>query len=105
MIRMEDERMEISFTLNELDEVYLEALKYYQTYKKSIDLLKRIVDELQKYWQSEETGTYESFITLFNEKYKVLLDIGEQMKQYCDKLNEKKSSLQFASKSVINNFE
>lgn len=97
--------MEISFTLQEMENVYIEALGYYHTFKNSVDLLNEIIEELPKYWVSEETSTYEVFLQMFHQKYKKLIEISEKMNYFCEKINEKKEEYQKASENVINSFE
>ncbi|MBR2828078.1 MAG: hypothetical protein IKE70_02455 [Bacilli bacterium] len=97
--------MEISFTLQEMENVYMEALKYSKTFKNSIESLKMLIEELPKYWTSEETSTYEVFLQMFQQKYKKLIEISEKMNQFCEKINEQKVQFQQASKNVIDSFE
>ena len=97
--------MEMSFTLKEMDQVYIEGIEYYHSYKNAIETLKEIIEELPKYWTSEETNTYESFLELFKEKYKLLVEVSDRMNTFCERLNQKKEDLQQASVDAINSFE
>ena len=97
--------MEVSFTLKDMDQVYVEAKEYYHTYKEAIETLKTIIEGLPRYWKSEETTSYETFIELFKEKYKLLEEVCEKMNCLCKKLDEKKIEFQEVSNNVINNFE
>ena len=60
--------MNLQFTLGEMDNLYAEATGYKNQFKAAIENLDAAVKELAGYWSSEETGTYQKFQTLYNEK-------------------------------------
>ena len=97
--------MELSYSLKEMDAIWEESLGYYHEYKESVDSLKQIVEELKNCWQSNETGSFEEYQKLFQEKYKKLLEIEVLMKRLIDVLEQKRKAYQEASEDVIESFE
>ena len=97
--------MDLSFSLKELEEIYQEANDYYQTYKESIEALHTLIDELSKYWWSEETNSYDEFFQLFLEKYKTLELIAKKMNIICEKIKETKEQLNNMLLETTSSFE
>ncbi len=97
--------MELDFSLKELEELSSEFLDCYNTYKNSLDSLKKITDEVSLSWQSPETHTYDEFKNSFLQKYSKLLETEKMMFQIIQILEAKKQDLENASEKVIQSFE
>ncbi len=94
----------VKFNLAEMQNLYDEASNYENTFKTGIDELEQLVKGLSEVWTSNETGTYESFKSLFDEKLPLLLSGDECMKEFCDKVKTKKEDFDQAAKDTINLF-
>ena len=97
--------MDLTFSLKELEQVYQEAEEYYKSYRESIESLHELIQEVSKYWWSEETYSYDEFVQLFLAKYKTLESIGNKMNIICEKIKEKKEQLYNMILEATNNFE
>ena len=97
--------MDLSFTLEEMETLYGQANAYAGQFEAAINNLDSAVRELGSLWTSEETGTYEAFKNLYNEKKKTLVDALEYMKKFCAKIEEKRADFSAASNTVKNTFE
>lgn len=97
--------MNLSFTLEEMEALHGEATAYTAQFQAAIENLDSAVKELAGYWTSEETGTYQAFQSLYNEKKQTLLAALEYMKKFCAKIEEKRSDFSAASNKVKNTFE
>ncbi len=98
-------KMEVSFNIEEMNQIWEEALEYYHTYKESRESLKRIMDEISIVWKSGETETYEEFQKLFSTKYPKLIETENKMKELVDRLEQKKNDYQAATEKSIQSFE
>lgn len=96
---------EISFSLEQMENVYLEAYGYYDIFKNSIDEIDLSIESLGKIWTSNETGTYEQFKQMYKEKYPTLVEAKDMMEQFINVLNQKKEDFQQAANDTISSFE
>ena len=97
--------MDLQFTLEEMEALYAEATAYTNKFKAAIDGLDSAVKELGGYWTSEETGTYQSFQSLYNTKKQTLVEAYDYMKKFCAKIEEKRADFSAAANKVKNTFE
>ena len=97
--------MNLQFTLEEMEALYSEAQSYTQQFRAAIENLDSAVKELSGYWASEETGTYQEFQNLYNEKKATLVSALEYMNRFCAKVEEKRADFAEASNNIKNRFE
>ena len=97
--------MNLQFTLEEMEGLYSEASALTQQFQAAIENLDSAVKELGVYWTSDETGTYQSFQNLYNTKKQTLVAALDYMKQFCQKVDQKRVDFQDASNKVKNSFE
>ena len=94
--------MNLQFTLGEMDNLYAEATGYKNQFKAAIENLGAAVKELAGYWSSEETGTYQKFQTLYNEKKQILQEALDYMTKFCAKVETKRADFKAAADAVNN---
>ena len=97
--------MENQYTLSEIENLYEEIKEYTNIYSESIKELDYLINTLSAEWLSEETGTYENFLSQYKNKYSRLIEMEKMMNTFCQKINDKKVYLEEKSKSIINSFE
>ena len=97
--------MENQYTLSSIENLYVEIKEYVRIYSDSIKELDYLINSLSTSWISEETGTYENFMTLYKNKYSKLIEMEKMMNIFCEKISDKKTFLEEKSKSIINSFE
>ena len=92
--------LSLQFSLEGMDSLYEEATGYKNQFKAAIDNLDAAVKELSEYWTSEETGTYQQFQTLYNEKKQILTAAYDYMSKFCLKIDEKRADFKAAADTV-----
>ena len=97
--------MNLEFNIEEMNNLYSEAMSYTQQFKSNIENLDYTINELGKYWVSDETNTYQEFLNLYNLKKKNLEAAYEGMLKFCKKIEEKRFEFIETSNKVKNNFE
>ena len=97
--------MDLQFTLEEMEGVYAQATAYTNSFKATIESLDSTVKGLAAYWTSDETGTYEAFKNLYENKKRTLEEAYEYMTKFCAKIEEMKESLDAASSTTKSKFE
>ena len=95
----------VGFTLSKMGELYTNATECEKAYAEAVAGLESNISSLASYWTSAETGTYEAFKQLFDEKLKTLKEADELMKQFCQKIEERKEIFNDAAKKTIGLFE
>ncbi len=97
--------MDVSYTISKMDELYTEAYSYLEVYKDSLEAMNQIMNELSKYWKSDETNTYQEFYQKYQEKYPKLLEAKELMVKFCNQIENQKNEFIETSNHVIDSFE
>lgn len=97
--------MDINFTISKMDELYVQASSYLQVYKESIESMNQIMNELSKYWKSDETNSYQEFYQKYQEKYPKLIEARDLMSKFCNQIENKKNEFIEATNHTINSFE
>ena len=97
--------MDLQFTLEEMEEVYAQATAYTNSFKATIDSLDSTIQSLATYWTSDETGTYQTFKSLYETRKQTLTEAYEYMKKFCAKIEEMKNNLDEASNRANSKFE
>lgn len=97
--------MELGFTLNKMEELYAEAINYYEIYKNSLEEVNQIINNLSTVWRSDETYTYQEFYQKYKEKYPKLLEVRDMMAKFCHQIEEKRNEFIGAATNAINSFE
>ena len=95
----------VSFTLSKMEEVYLKGSECEKAYADAVSGLESNVASLAGYWTSSETGTYEAFKALFDEKLVKLKEADELMKQFLQKIDERRERYQEAAERTKGLFE
>ena len=97
--------MDLNFTINKMEELYIQASSYLQIYEDSIESMNQIINELSKYWKSDETNTYQEFYNNYKEKYPKLIEARDLMNTFCNQIENKRKEFIEASNNTINSFE
>ncbi len=97
--------MESQYTLSKIENLYEEVKECVNIYSESITELNYIINSLSSSLISQQTGTYETFLSLYKNKYSRLTDMENLMKTFCEKISDKKNILEEQSKMIINSFE
>ena len=92
--------LSLQFSLDGMEGLYDEAVGYKNNFKKAMDDLDAAVKELGQYWTSDETGTYQQFQSLYNEKKNLLISAYDYMEKFCAKIESKKNDFKAAADSV-----
>ena len=92
--------MNLQFTLGDMENLYSEATGYKDKFKAAIENLDAAVKELGGYWSSEETGTYQQFQNLYNEKKAILQEALDYMTKFCIKVDQKRADFKEAADRV-----
>lgn len=96
--------MALQFTLAEMHKTLEEAQEYTQRYSDAINELDTTINALSSDWVSTEIGTYEEFVSKYNEKRQLLWNARDYMIQFCDKLKEKIEEFEETGKKIKSTF-
>ena len=97
--------MKLEFSLEEMKTTLNVMTEQTSKYIDAIEIIDTTIKNLEKYWVSNETKTYEVFIEKYKEKQKQLLEAKILMQEFCEKLNEKIIEFEETTTSTINSFE
>lgn len=95
----------IKFGLARMEAVYSQAKSDETVFKNSIDEIYQLINEIGALWTSEETGTYEAFKKMFDDKYPRLDEGDKLMETFCNKIEQKKTDFAKASSDSLSLFE
>ena len=79
----------LSFSLEEMRQLAADVNTQETIFANGVEEIKTIVEEIHSLWTSEETGTYEAFKALFDEKYPSLEEADSMMKSYYQLIDQK----------------
>ena len=96
---------EVSFTLSKMEEVFSEGSECEVAFANAIAALDANIANLANYWVSSETGTYEAFKALYDQKKPKLQEADQLMKEFLAKIEERKNRYSEAATRTINMFE
>ncbi len=97
--------MDLSFSLKEMKEVLRISQAQVDLYNESIQNLDIAIKQLENYWISTETGTYEEFKNHYLEKKSKIFEAKDYMIKFCQKLEEQIFIYEDASKDIKNLYE
>lgn len=97
--------MALTFTLEEMSATLEAAKVYTEHYSSAIEDLDSQIKALANDWVSTEVGTYEEFVSKYNEKKQSLFDARDHMILFCNKLNEKMLEFQESANTIKSSFE
>ena len=97
--------MALNFSLQEMQSAYEVATEQTEKYSEAIETLDNCMKELETVLKSNEIKLYEDIMDKYNDKRQTLIDAKEQMKVFCDKINQKILELNEAADSARTNFE
>lgn len=95
----------VKFSLERMAQLHDEAETYETSFKNSIEEIKSLVETIGTMWTSEETGTYEKFKELFDEKYPKLTEGDDLMKEFCSAVETKMNEFNEAATQSMNLFD
>lgn len=97
--------MELSYTIDKMEKLYFDAINHCNIYSNSLESMNQIIQELSKYWKSDETDTYQEFYDNYLKTYPKLLQAKELMTKFCNQIEEKKNEYKENSNKIIDLFE
>ncbi|MBR2678061.1 MAG: hypothetical protein IKE63_01445 [Bacilli bacterium] len=97
--------MALNFSLQEMQATLELATEQTEKYSEAIEIIDSSLKELEKVLKSSEIKLYEDIIDKYNNKKQTLVDAKEQMKEFCNIINEKILELDEAADSARANFE
>ena len=97
--------MALGFSLQEMQTTLEIANEQTEKYSEAIEMIDNCMKELEKVLKSNEIKLYEDIIDKYNNKKETLFNAREQMKVFCDTINQKIMELDEAADSARTNFE
>ena len=97
--------MALNFSLQEMQATLELATEQTEKYSEAIEIIDSSLKELEKVLKSSEIKLYEDIIDKYNNKKQTLVDAKEQMKEFCNIINEKILELDEVADSARANFE
>ncbi len=97
--------MALGFSLQEMQTTLEIANEQTEKYSEAIEMIDSCMKELEKVLKSNEIKLYEDIIDKYNNKKETLFNAREQMKVFCDTINQKIMELDEAADSARTNFE
>ena len=97
--------MALGFSLQEMQTTLEMANEQTEKYSEAIEMIDNCMKELEKVLKSNEIKLYEDIIDKYNNKKETLFNAREQMKVFCDTINQKIMELDEAADSARTNFE
>mgnify|MGYP003183414707 CR=1 FL=1 len=95
----------LSFGLEAMRDLALDIEKQEKLYRDSVDQIQTLITKIGQSWTSEETGTYEAFKNLFEQKYPSLIDGDTLMLEFKKSINTHADNFEGASKESIAKYE
>lgn len=97
--------MALKFTLEEMQTTLENATSQTNKFSEAINTIESSINKLSSSWVSNEIGTYQEFVSKYNEKKQSLYDARDYMNRFCNKLREKINEFTDAANSIKNSFE
>ena len=97
--------MALGFSLQEMQTTLEIANEQTEKYSEAIEMIDNCMKELEKVLKSNEIKLYEDIIDKYSNKKETLFNAREQMKVFCDTINQKIMELDEAADSARTNFE
>ena len=96
--------MALGFSLQEMQSTLEIATEQTEKYSEAIDTLDGCMTELETVLKSNEIKLYEDIMEIYNSKKQELVNAREQMKVFCNTINQKILELDDAADSARANF-
>ena len=96
--------MALGFYLQEMQSTLEIANEQTEKYSEAIDTLDSCMTELETVLKSNEIKLYEDIMEIYNSKKQELVNAREQMKVFCNTINQKILELDDAADSARANF-
>ena len=96
--------MALKFSLQEMERTLEVASEQTDKYSDAIETIDNCMKELEKVLKTNEIKLYEDIIDKYNNKKQTLFNAKEQMKTFCDMINQKILELDEAADSARSNF-
>jgi exonuclease VII small subunit len=96
--------MALGFSLQEMQSTLEIANEQTEKYSEAIDTLDSCMTELETVLKSNEIKLYEDIMEIYNSKKQELVNAREQMKVFCNTINQKILELDDAADSARANF-
>ena len=97
--------MNLIFSLQEMKDILDRARLQTNIYTEAIGNIDTCINNIENYWVSKETGTYEEFKNKYDSQKKQLLDAKEYMEEFCRRLEGVIINYEEASNDIKNSFE
>ena len=97
--------MALGFSLQEMQTTLEIVNEQTEKYSEAIEMIDNCMKELEKVLKSNEIKLYEDIMDKYNNKKETLFNAREQMKVFCDTINQKIMELDEAADSARTNFE
>ncbi len=97
--------MALNFSLQEMQSTLEIANEQTSNYSEAIETLDNCMKELENVLKSNEIKLYEDIMDKYSNKKQTLIDAKEQMKVFCDMINQKIMELNEAADTARSNFE
>ena len=96
--------MALNFSLQEMEKTLEVANEQTEKYSEAIETIDGCMKELEKVLKTNEIKLYEDIIDKYNNKKHTLISAKEQMKLFCNMINQKIMELDEAADSARSNF-
>lgn len=96
--------MALGFSLQEMQNTLELATEQTEKYSEAIETLDKCMTELETVLKSNEIKLYEDIMNIYNSKKGELANAKEQMKTFCNTINQKILELDDAADSARANF-
>ena len=96
--------MALNFSLQEMEKTLEVANEQTEKYSEAIETIDSCMKELEKVLKTNEIKLYEDIIDKYNNKKQTLISAKEQMKLFCNMINQKIMELDEAADSARSNF-
>ena len=91
----------LDYSISGMEETSQEARQHLERYQQRKADLEERIKNLQNYWKSDETGTFEAFRDNFNSSLPDLANAESNMISFISKLDEKAEDFSRTGKNII----
>lgn len=95
----------LSFGLEAMRDLAEDVQTQEKIYKDGVDQIQSLITRIGEIWTSKETGTYEAFKALFDEKYPDLIDGDNLMLEFKKSINTYADNFEGASNESKSKYE
>ncbi len=95
----------LSFGLEAMRDLAEEVQQQERKYIDGVEQIQSLITRMGEIWTSKETGTYEAFKALFDEKYPDLIDGDHLMLEFKENINKYADNFENAANESKNSYE